>query len=208
MQGPDWVAWHRPYDDPSSPLSARLAVVQARIRSCLDALGPGPVRVLSLCGGEGRDLCGALAGDPRAAEVRGRLVELDPVLAATARAGLDRAGLGAVEVLEADAGLSDASLGAIPADLLLFCGVLGNVADDQLADCVAALPSLVRPGGYLVWTRHRRPPDRTGEVRRALAGAGITECSFDAPDPYVFTVGTGRRDGPARHLGAWVSIRN
>ena len=56
-----WQDWHRAYDDPDSPLARRLAIVQQCIADALDAAPPGPVRVISMCAGEGRDLLGVLA---------------------------------------------------------------------------------------------------------------------------------------------------
>src|SRR5271154_2837323 len=72
-----WVAWHDAYDDPSSPLSARLATVQSHIEEALDRAPAGEVRVVSICAGQGRDLVGVLAGHRRRTEVRARLVEAD-----------------------------------------------------------------------------------------------------------------------------------
>lgn len=57
----DWVAWHEGYDDPSSGLSARLTLVKQHLAGALDQAPAGPVRLLSLCAGQGRDGAG-LAG--------------------------------------------------------------------------------------------------------------------------------------------------
>jgi len=48
----DWLAWHAQYDDPESPLSRRLRVVQGRLSERLDA-HVGAVRVVSACAGAG-----------------------------------------------------------------------------------------------------------------------------------------------------------
>ena len=72
----DWREWHTAYDG-DTPLTQRLAIVQARIADALDAAPPGPIRVISMCAGQGRDLLGVLADHPRRADVRARLVELD-----------------------------------------------------------------------------------------------------------------------------------
>jgi len=47
----------------------------------------------------------------------------------------------------------------------------------------------------LVWTRHRRQPDRTPQIRDWLAEAGYQELSFTAPDNRVFSVGAHRYMG-------------
>jgi len=60
----DWRAWHDDYDDPQSPLARRWRVVQARVAALLDAAPPGPLRVISMCAGQGRDLIGVLNTHP------------------------------------------------------------------------------------------------------------------------------------------------
>jgi hypothetical protein len=120
----DWRAWHDSYDDPASTLSARLTAVRGRVVAALDRLPPGPVRVVSICAGQGRDLLGALEGHPRAGDVTARLVELDPANASRARSHAAAVGVRA-DVVEADAGLVDSYLGVVSADLVLVCGVFG-----------------------------------------------------------------------------------
>jgi hypothetical protein len=56
----DWWDWHRPYDEPGSPLAERLRVVQNLVRDALDTAAPGPVRAISICAGQGRDLLDVL----------------------------------------------------------------------------------------------------------------------------------------------------
>jgi len=180
----DWRAWHARYDT-DARLRARLEVVQRRIRDAIDAAPPGPVRVISMCAGQGRDLLGVLAEHPRAVDARGRLVELDPQLAADARASAPPG----IEVACADASTSDAYAGAVPADLVLVCGVFGNVSADDVRRTVRVLPSLCAPGATVIWTRHRRPPDLTIDIRSWFADAGFRETAFDAPGDFLFGVG-------------------
>ena len=75
---PHWVQWHERYEDPDSGLSRRLRLVRRHVAEALDTAAPGPVRVLSLCAGEGRDLLGVLPGHPRREDVTATLVELEP----------------------------------------------------------------------------------------------------------------------------------
>ena len=178
MQGTDWGRWHEGYDA-DTPLARRLLAVQARIRAFLEGRPDGEVRVLSLCAGEARDLLGALEREPRPERVRGRLVELDPRLAALARERARRAGLRGIDVTVADAGTTDAYLGAAPADLVLACGVFGNVPDEDVRRTVAALPQLCARDGVVIWTRHTGRPDLTPSIRRGLAGAGFVELGFE-----------------------------
>jgi hypothetical protein len=194
-----WERWHEDYADPSSSLSLRLAAVQQRLRDALDVAPAGPVRLLSVCAGQGHDVVGALQDHPRRADVGGRLVELDPANAATAREALADAALG-LEVLEADAGTTDAFVGAVPADLVLLCGIFGNVPDADVERTARSAAQLCAPGATLLWTRHRRDPDLTPAIRRWFAESGFTEVAFDSPGPEGYAVGTGRLTGEPASL--------
>lgn len=189
----DWVLWHRDYDA-DTPLARRLATVQRRIVEVVDAAPPGPIRVISMCAGEGRDLIGGLAQHARRFDIQARLVELDPRNVAVARAAAEAAGMSSVEVMEDDAGTTNAYFGAVPAALLLVCGVFGNVADADIAASVAALPSLAAPGATAIWTRSRREPDLTAAIRGWCVDAGFREIGFDPIPDSLMSVGTFRLD--------------
>ena len=138
----DWHAWHRDYEG-DTPLARRLVVVQGRIRDLISESRAPLIRVISMCAGDGRDIVGALAGHSAASRVRGRLVEVDPDLAATARASAAESRL-ALDVVEADAGWTDAYTNAAPADLLLACGVFGHCRHHCF---IVSAPGTVRPDG-------------------------------------------------------------
>ena len=91
-----------------------------------------------------------------------------------------------------DAALADAYQGAVPADLVLACGIFGNLADTDVARTIAYLPQMCATGGTVVWTRHRRPPDLTVDIRRWFAESGFEELAFEAPPDARFGVGTQR----------------
>ena len=189
----DWLAWHAGYDDPSSSLSMRLRLVRAHLSRALEAAPPGPVRLLSLCAGQGHDVLGVLPGHPRAPEVSVVLVERDPRNAALARRRAEQAGLAQVEVREADAALVAGYADALPAGVLLLCGIFGNVNDADIRRTARAAPALCAPGATVIWTRHRRPPDLTPRIRAWFAGSGFEEVAFDSPDNQARTgVGVGR----------------
>jgi hypothetical protein len=186
MERPDWVEWHRDYDDPGSLLSRRGEVVQGHLRAELDHAPAGDIRLISLCAGQGRDVIGALTGHPRRRDVHARLVELDEHNVAVARQAAQTADLPNVEVLLADAGLTDAYAGGVPAQIVLACGVFGNIAADDIQTTVAALPTLCAPGALVLWTRHRLPPDRTPAIRSWFHQAGFDEQAFDiSPDGFM-----------------------
>jgi len=151
----DWRAWHDKYDEPGSELSRRLEAVEGQVRAALDRAPVGPVPVISLCAGQGRDLLDVLEDHPRRADVRARLVELDPELAAAARERAPEQ----VEVVTGDASLTDHYEGMVPAELVLLCGIFGNITNADIERTVAASPQLCRTGGTVIWTRHREDPD-------------------------------------------------
>ena len=151
----DWRAWHEKYDDPDSELSRRLVAVQGQVRAALDRAPAGQVPVISLCAGQGRDLLDVLEDHPRRAEVRARLVELDPELAAAARERAPEQ----VEVVTGDASLTDHYDGMVPAEVVLLCGIFGNITSADIERTIAASPQFCRTGATVIWTRHREDPD-------------------------------------------------
>ena len=201
-----WQRWHAAYDDPSSPLSRRLRIVQAHVRTFLDSRADGPIRALSLCAGDGRDLLDVLASHPARDRTTARLVELDSALAAAARSRVRSSRLEQVEVVESDAGVTDAYAGVIPADLLLLCGIFGNIPDADVQRTIAALPSLVARSGVVVWTRHRRHPDLTPRIRAWLAAIDFDELAFASGGVGSFAVGVHRCGTPAPPLPPGVRL--
>ena len=193
MTGRDWQAWHRAYEDPASRLSRRLEVVQGYLRTALDRQRPGPIRLLSLCAGEGRDVIGVLRDHPRRDDVQGVLVEADPVLADRAGTAIAEADLhGQLSVLVGDAGTTDTYAIAVPADVLLLCGIFGNVTDDDVEYTVRKASTLCSEGATVLWTRHTAPPDLTVRIRQWFAESGFVEVGFEAPEEWRYGVGAHR----------------
>ena len=193
--GRDWLAWHEDYDVPGSPLAQRLAVVQGWVRRTLDHAPPGPVRAVSMCAGQGRDLIDVLRGHPRRGEVSARLVELDPRLAAAARRRAAAAGLPLVDVVTGDAGWSAAYAGLPPAGLVLACGVFGNIGAGDVQRTIAGCARLCAAGGTVVWTRGRRAPDLIPRICGWFAQQGFELAGLSDPGP-SWVVGAHRRTGP------------
>jgi len=120
------------------------------------------------------------------------LVESDERNAGLARRAAAGQGLAKVEVCQADASLVASFADVLPADVLL-CGIFGNVSDRDIKRAVQAAPALCRAGTTVIWTRHRRPPDLTPQVRAWFAGGGFAEIAFDALQTTALTsVGVGR----------------
>jgi Methyltransferase domain len=189
----DWAAWHTAYDDPSSFLSVRLRKVRQRLSEAIGAAPAGPVRLVSLCAGQGRDVTGALPGHPRRDDVHAVLVESDPRNAEAASRAAARAGLRQVEVREADAAAVAGFADALPADVLVLCGIFGNVSDEDIKCTIEAASAMCRPGGTVIWTRHRLPPDLTPQIRAWFTASGFDELAFDTLDTDgLMSVGTNR----------------
>jgi hypothetical protein len=159
MTAHDWHAWHDAYDNPHSPLGRRLGMIQEQIRAALDAAPPGPLRAVSLCAGQGRDLIGVLAAHPRGGDVTARLVELDPRNAEFARRLAADAALRRVAVITGDAALTSHYAPLAPAHLVVACGLVGNITDADVERTIGFCRQLCAAGGTVVWTRGRWAPD-------------------------------------------------
>ena len=202
----DWKAWHDRYDDPESAFSQRLAVVRDRIRDVLDTSPPGPLRAISLCAGQGRDLIPVLGEHPRGRDVHARLVELDPDNAELARRLAAEAGLDRIEVVTGDASRTDHYLDLVPADLVLVCGVYGNLRPADVESTVAACAALCATGGTVVWTRGREPePEVVPEICAWYEGLGFELVWLDPPQVQA-CVGAHRFLGTPTRLEPGVSL--
>lgn len=180
----DWQAWHEDYEEPDSALGRRLVLVQRQVCAVLDRAASGLVRAISICAGQGHDLIGVLAEHPRRADVTARLVELDEHNALLARRAAHTAGLDGVEVIATDASITDAYAGAVPADLILLCGVFGNISQADIANTIHHLPRLCAPAATVIWTRHRHPPDLTPYIRETFEQTGFGELTFEDSPPF------------------------
>jgi len=76
--------------------------------------------------------------------------------------------------------------------VLMLCGIFGNVSDEDLRTTVSNASRLCAPRATVLWTRHRRDPDRTPEIREWFAEAGFAEFAFDSPGPDRFALGAAR----------------
>lgn len=187
----EWVEWHKGYEG-DQPLARRLLAVQQLLARALDERPAGLIRVLSMCAGDGRDLLGVLPSHPRRADVVARLVELEPALIAAGRDRAAREGLNHVEFLQGDAGSTTVYAGAVPADILLVCGVFGNVTDSDIRTTIEHLPELSAAGASVFWTRGRFEPDLTPAIRAWFSAAGYSEDAFVPIEGSTASVGATR----------------
>ena len=199
--GRDWHAWHQEYADPASSLSRRLEEVWIQLAALLER-GAGSVRLLSLCSGDGRDTIPVVAGAER--DVAVTLVELDEGLARAAAAAAAAAGI-AADVRTGDAGAAATWSDLPPVDVLMLCGVFGNISDADVERTVVAARSMLTPGGAVIWTRGNRVPDDPTEhtddpaerVRLVFLAAGFDEVAFVRPTDASYRVGVARLLEPA-----------
>lgn len=194
MGATDWAEWHDAYARQGSGLNNRLNAVRSQIRRYLDATAPAPVRVVSACAGDGRDLLGVLADRSDADRVSALMVEYDARLVERARESALRYG-SQIEVRQADASRSDVYADAVPADLVLLCGIFGNISDADVHATIHAAPQLCAPGAEVIWTRHRGEPDLTSAIRDWFKEAAFDEVAFVAPDDAEWSVGVHRLAG-------------
>jgi len=197
----DWHAWHRQYDDPESSLSLRLEEVRLQLATVLEQAS-GPLRLLSLCAGDGRDTIPVVAGSERSVSVI--LVERDEQLASRAHADAERAGID-VDVRTADAGRSGGWSDRLPVDVVMLCGIFGNISDADVERTVRAARSMLAPGGVVIWTRGSAVPDdpthQRGDpakwVRGLFVRAGFEEVAYVAPHHAAYRVGVARLVQPS-----------
>ena len=206
----DWTRWHADYDDPSSTLSRRRLIVMQTLRSAIDDHACQTLTVISMCAGDGFDVISELASRPDRVG-KALLVESDPALATRSQSSAADAGLsGSVTSRCADAADTSNYSGYVPADVLLACGLFGNITDVDVFTTITHLPELIARNAVVIWTRTRRPPDLTPAIREHFRAVGFTELTFVAPPDVLFSVGPARFGGapqpfvPARHLFTFV----
>ena len=176
----DWFAWHDNYRT-RPRMRQRLQIVREYISTSINECPPGKITVISVCAGDSRDLIGTLFNHPRASDVYGRLVEIDSRLVEGGRSAAASAGLGGqLEFICGDATLSSVYQGFVPADLVLVCGVFGNVPETELPRLIQSLQYLCRTNGLMIWTRDlvTDGEHRLATIRERLQEAAFEEVSF------------------------------
>jgi hypothetical protein len=177
----DYQEWLHHYDDPGSSLSWRLRTVQAWLSADLDTR-PGPVKVLSVCAGDGRDIIDVLGARADAARVRVVLLEAHPEIATLARARAAAAQVGDLTVHTCDAADTANYGDAVPADVVLLVGIFGNISPADISRTIATAPQFCAPGATVVWSRGRDRDDLNDRIRAEFAEAGFTELAYAESD--------------------------
>lgn len=193
----DWYEWHDLYNTEPT-LQQRLEIVREYIAYSLNASLNGAIRVVSVCAGDGRDLLGTLKNHPRAKDVSARLVEINSNLVERGRATVEFLGLAKqIEFINGDATLATNYVGAVPADIVIVCGVLGNLADEgELNRLLDNLSFLSKTGAFVIWTRgHSNGIPYSDNVRKILSASGFEEVDFKLTNTKDMGVGIHRYIG-------------
>jgi hypothetical protein len=199
-----WYSWHAPYDDIVSEQSDRLEAVQDLLVDFFDGAPAGPLRALSVCSGQSRDLLPILISHPRGAGTRATMLELDPLNASFLHGALGSTALTEVDVVVADAGHTSAYDGAVPADLVLLCGVFANVDLADAGRTADLLPALCTPGATVVWSSYGAGLADVDAVVERLEAGPFERVVLHAAGTWV--VGAHRFTGATAPLpvGEWV----
>ncbi len=196
-----WSGWpEEAYNQPR--YQQRLATVREHLAECIDTAPKGPVRIISMCAGDGRDLVGVLASHRRQADVVAWLVELNPESFAAGRRRASSAGLErAVRFLNEDATAFATYQQLAPADIVLACGVWGHVPADERAQLVAALTRLCKPGGKVIWTRGvSKGATRLHDIQSLFADSEWDQTRASLTSDGNWAVVTHCYQGPLREL--------
>jgi hypothetical protein len=196
----DWYRWHAPYDELVSDQSERLGAVQDVLGSVMDAAPAGSLRAVSICSGQSRDLLPMLIRHPRGRDFRVRMIELDPLNASFLHGALGSTDLTEVEVLVADAGLTDSYAGAVPADLVLVSGPFAHLDEPDLRRTIAALDQFCAAGAGVVWSSYGPGLAHVDLVLSAFNEAGFTSMSLERDQAGEFVVGSHRFQGRPAEL--------
>lgn len=196
----NWNQWLKQYEDFPS-LQARLRIVQAQITAALDDCPPGPIQIVSICAGDGRDVLGVLPNHPRRDDVSALLIDNELESINCGRTAAERSGLAKQMVfICADAALSENYAGNAPADLVLLSGFLGHLRHGDVLGLLRSLPMFCKPGGSVIWNRHLVLYDgraQTSAIREWLAEIGFEEKQFEITAPDGFAIGRVKFKGPS-----------
>lgn len=199
----DWANWHKLYDA-GLGLSVRLRIVREQIQAALDECAPGPVRIVSICAGDGRDVIEAVSCHRRCHDVAATLIDNHAPSLDRGRALASEAGVaGQIEFVCADATLAGSYLGSVPADVIIISGVLGHVSDAWLPRFLGNLPMLCQEGGSVIWNRHQvvnRGAEHVRLIQQILRARDFHEVHFEATSPTGFAVSRARFRGTAQPL--------
>jgi hypothetical protein len=178
--------------------------VKKQLTGHIDAAAPGPVRLISICAGDGRNVIETLRSHARRADVSAWLVELDIQSVAAGRRNAAELGLSRhVNLIHADATDFATYQMLAPADIVVLVGVWGHVSLNTRATLVNSLHFLCRSGGTVVWTRGAaKGPARVQQIRSLFSQSLWTELQFEFTPDMNWVIASYRNVGLSRELPA------
>lgn len=196
-----WSGWpERVYQE--DRYQQRLSAVRAHLGECLGIAERGPISIVSMCAGDGRDVMDVVSSHERRADVNAWMVELDRNSVTTGERRAAAAGLSSrVRFLNADATAFRTYQGIGPADVVLVCGVWGHVPSMDRALLVQALARLCKSGGTVIWTRGvSQGLARYHEIQSHFDTSSWQKIRFSLTPDKTWAVATHRYCGPLREL--------
>jgi hypothetical protein len=208
VQIDNWSNWHNEYENENSELNARKRAVQAEVFALAAKCQPGPITIISICGGQGREVIGALEHHPRRADVRGRIVELDEDNAAFARSTARKAGIG-IEVFAGDASLAASYAGLPPADIVVISGVFGHLSNSDRVSLISFVRQIVKTGASVVYTFFRWDEEQVQQLRSYFSDQQFEEGAFETLDgKYKFIIARAQYSGAPLPFDAGAKVFN
>jgi ubiquinone/menaquinone biosynthesis C-methylase UbiE len=196
----DWQKWHTLYNDDGSGLAKRLKLVQESIGSSLPETLKGKYQIIDICSGDGRDLLEVLAHHPSSGNVHSYLVEIDSRLAQESERTASDRGLRNVTVVNGDASSLRIYKNVIPADLILLCGIFGNISNEDIRNIIESLAQLSKRGTRVIWTRNLRNPDVVPIIRDSFITNNFKEVDYKITADGSYAIGTCEFHGLSQQL--------
>ncbi len=202
----DWAEWHKRYESVPS-LQERLAVVCEEISLAISATRTKPVRILSICSGDGRDVILSTAASKLRKSISGVLIELNPDLVARGRSTIKEFSLQEeISFQCSDATKSETYRSIAPAHIVVLSGVFGNLKYEDVGLLIDSLRSLCEPKARVIWTRNLNEfgdgETVVGGIKKLFANVNFTEASYTKTPSGVFAVGTHVYEGETLNLPA------
>jgi hypothetical protein len=98
-------------------------------------------------------------------------------------------GLQNVTELNGDASLLRTYRDVIPADLILLCGIFGNISNEDIQNIINSLAQLSKQGTRVIWTRNLRNPDIVPAIRDLFSTNDFREVDFRTTSDGSYAIG-------------------
>ncbi|MNQ86568.1 hypothetical protein D3C85_1017660 [compost metagenome] len=130
-----------------------------------------------------------LAHYPNNDNVHSYLVEIDAKLARESERTASDKGLQNVTVVNGDASLLRIYSDVIPADLILLCGIFGNITNEDILNTIESLAQLSKQGTRVVWTRNLRHPEVVPMIRHSFIANDFKEVDYRTTSDDLYAIG-------------------